>query len=84
MISFTEPLVKRKFNQAYDYILENHEKKYKDALSQREPNDSEFISLMYVSVWKELKEFYNNAELFDRRTEFSREYVDDLLLDEEI
>ncbi|AVY97991.1 hypothetical protein DAI21_10135 [Lelliottia sp. WB101] len=84
MISFTEPLVKRKFNQAYDYILENHEKKYKDALSQRKPNDSEFISLMYVSVWKELKEFYTNAELFDRRTEFSREYVDDLLLDEEI
>jgi len=84
MISFTDSLVKRKFNKAYDYILENHEKKFKEALSQRNPSDTEFISLMYVSAWKELKEFYSNPVQFDGRTDFSREFVGDFLIDEEI
>lgn len=84
MISFTDSSVTRKFNKAYDYILENHEKKSKEALSQRNPSDTEFISLMYVSAWRELKQFYNNPVQFDGRTDFSREFAGDFLIDEEI
>lgn len=84
MISFTDPLVKRKFDKAYDYILENHEKKSKEALNQRNPSDTEFISLMYVSAWKELKGFYSTPVQFDGKTDFSREFAGDFLIDEEI